>query len=63
MADADFDKYLRVESQQFNQENEVKRVLMLMQNGNKDPLMVLEYPTDVYVTLKVDEKTLKRQFR
>ena len=63
MGDADFDKYLRVESQQFNQENEVKRVLNLMQNGNKDPLMVLEYPTDIYVTLRVDEKSLKKQFR
>lgn len=63
MGDADFDTYLRVESQQFNQENEVKRVLTLMQNGNKDPLMVLEYPTDIYVTLRVDEKYLKKQFR
>lgn len=61
--DADFDKFLRIESQQYNQENEVKRVLKLMNEGNKDPLVVLELPTDTYVTLKVDEKMLKKQFR
>ena len=34
-----------------------------MSEGNKDPLVVLELPTDTYVKLKVDEKMLKRQFR
>lgn len=61
--EADFDKFLRVESQQFNQETEVKRVLDLMRNGNKDPLLVLDMPTDAYVSLEVDGKVLKKQFR
>ncbi|KAJ3354957.1 GTP cyclohydrolase II, partial [Kappamyces sp. JEL0680] len=61
--DVDLDKYLRLESNTFAQEQEVERILKLMNENNKDPLLVLDMPTDCYVTLSVPEKVLKKQFR
>lgn len=64
MADGvDLDKYLRLESQQFSQEEEVTRLLTLIKQKNKDPLLTLDMPTDCYVTLQVDLKLVKKQFR
>jgi DnaJ homolog subfamily C member 8 len=57
------DDFLRLESQQFQQEEEVKRILKLVALKNKDPFLTLEMPTDCYISLTFPEKIVKKQFR
>jgi hypothetical protein len=59
----DLEKFLRLEAKDYTQEQEVERILKLVKMGNKDPLLTLDMPTDFYVTLQIDNKVLRKQFR
>jgi DnaJ homolog subfamily C member 8 len=58
---ADLDQYLRLEANQFNQEQEVERILKY--KDGKDPLLILDMPLDCYITLQVPDGLIKKVFR
>lgn len=60
---ADLETFLRLEANQFNQEQEVERILKLKQLKNKDPLLVLDLNHRVYLTLELNVNEIKKQFR
>jgi DnaJ family protein C protein 8 len=57
----DLDQYLRLEANQFSQDQEVERILQY--KDGKDPLLILGLPLECYITLQVPEKLLKQTFR
>ncbi|KAJ3270128.1 hypothetical protein HDV01_000513 [Terramyces sp. JEL0728] len=59
--DFDVDKYLRLETNEYKQEEEVERIMKLI--GNQDPCLILDLPTEVYLTLDIPEKLVTKIFR
>jgi DnaJ family protein C protein 8 len=57
----DVDQYLRLESNQFNQEQEVERILKF--KDGKDPLLILDMPLECYISLQVSDSMVKKVFR
>jgi DnaJ family protein C protein 8 len=55
------EQYLRLEENQFNQDQEVERIMGI--KGSQDPLQILGIPTEYYLTLDIPPKIIKVQFR
>ncbi|TPX65180.1 hypothetical protein SpCBS45565_g05333 [Spizellomyces sp. 'palustris'] len=60
--DFDVDKYLRLEANTFNQDQEVDRILKL-HTQTRNPLEILDHPPSVFITLQVDERAVKVSYR
>lgn len=59
--DYEVEKFLRLESNAFNQDKECERVLAMQYSP--DPLVILDMPVEVYIKCAVEDREIKMQYR